>query len=129
VTGEHPDAVAYRRTAEAFRSGDFGVVKSLIAPEVVWHVPGGHRRAGTIEGREALLDWLGTLKGIGFWLVEHDVFASDEHVCAVSTMGARRDRFDAQTRVISIMRYQDGRQVERWFYPDDAAAWNAIFTA
>ena len=64
-----------------------------------------------------------------FWLAEHDVFASDEHVCAVSTMGARRDHFDAQTRVISIFRYQDGRQVERWFYPDDAAAWNAIFTA
>jgi ketosteroid isomerase-like protein len=129
VTGEHPDAIAYRRTAEAFRSGDFGVVKSLIAPEVVWHVPGDHPMAGRIEGREALLEWLGSLKRVGFWLVEHDVFASDEHVCAVSTMGARRDGVDAQTRVISIFRYQDGRQVERWFYPDDAAAWNAIFTA
>jgi hypothetical protein len=64
-----------------------------------------------------------------FWLAEHDVFASDEHVCAVSTMGAGRDHLDAQTRVISIFRYQVGRQVERWIYPDDAAAWNAIFTA
>jgi hypothetical protein len=44
-------------------------------------------------------------------------------------MGARRDDFEAQTRVISIFRYQDGRQVERWLYPDDAAAWNAMFTA
>jgi hypothetical protein len=85
--------------------------------------------AGTLEGREALLEWLGSLKRIGFWLVERDVFASDEDVCAVSTMGARRDHLDAQTRVISIFRYQDGRQVERWFYPDDAAAWNAIFAA
>ena len=128
MTEEHPDAIAYRRTAEAFRSGDFDVVKSLIAPEVVWHVPGDHPMAGTIEGREALLEWLGSLKRLGFWLVECDVFASDEHVCAVSTMGARRDHVDAQTRVISIFRYQDGRQVERWFYPDSAAAWAAIFT-
>jgi ketosteroid isomerase-like protein len=129
VTEEHLDAIAYRRTAEAFRSGDFEVVKSLIAPEVVWHVPGDHPMAGTIEGREALLEWLGCLQGIGFWLIERDVFASDEHVCAVSAMGARREDVDAETRVISIFRYRDGRQVERWFYPDDAAAWNAIFTA
>jgi ketosteroid isomerase-like protein len=128
VTEEHPDAIAYRRTADAFRSGDFDVVKSLIASEVIWHVPGDHPMAGTIAGREALLEWLGGLKRIGFWLVERDVFASDKHVCAISTMGARRDDVDAQTRVISIFRYQDRQQVERWLYPDDVAAWNAIFT-
>jgi hypothetical protein len=83
--------------------------------------------SGTIEGREALLAWLARLKGIGFWLVECDVFASDEHVCAISMMGARRDDVDVQTRVISIFRYRDGQQVERWLYPDDTPAWNAIF--
>jgi hypothetical protein len=49
--------------------------------------------------------------GVGFWLIERDVFASDQHVCAVSAMGARREDVDAQTRVISIFRYRDGRQV------------------
>jgi ketosteroid isomerase-like protein len=127
VTGDHPDAIAYRRTADAFRAGDLDVVESLVAPEVVWHVPGDHPMAGTIEGRETLLAWLARLRGIGFWLVECDVFASDQHVCAVSTMGARRDDVDVQTRVVSIFRYRDGRQVERWLYPDDTAAWNAIF--
>jgi ketosteroid isomerase-like protein len=127
MTQEHPDAIAYRQTANAFRAGDLDLVETLVAPEVVWHVPGDHEWAGTIEGREALLPWLARLVTIGFWLVEHDVFASDEHVCAVSTMGARRDGVDVQTRVVSIFRYRDGQQVERWFYPDDAAAWNAIF--
>jgi len=42
---------------------------------VVWHVPGEHRMAGTIEGRQALLAWLAEVGNIGFWLVEHDVFA------------------------------------------------------
>jgi ketosteroid isomerase-like protein len=127
VTGDHPHVIAYRRTADAFRAGDLDVVESLVAPEVVWHVPGDHPMAGTIEGREALLAWLARLTRIGFWIVECDVFASDQHVCAVSTMGARRDDVDVQTRVISIFRYRDGRQVERWLYPDDTAAWNAIF--
>lgn len=128
MTEGHPDAVAYRRTADAFRAGDLELVSSLIASEVVWHVPGDHPMAGTIDGRKALLEWLARLAAIGFWLVEHDVFASDEHVCAVSTMGARRDGVDAQTRVVSIFRYRQGQQVERWLYPDDTAAWNAIFT-
>jgi ketosteroid isomerase-like protein len=129
VRQDHPDAIAYRRTADAFRAGDLDLVRSLVAPEVVWHVPGEHRMAGTIEGREALMTWLAQLASIGFWLVEHDVFASDQHVCAISTMGARRDSVNAQTRVISIFRYRDGRQVERWLYPDDTPAWNAIFAA
>ncbi len=124
---DHPDAIVYRRTAEAFRAGDLDLVKTLIAPEVVWHVPGEHDMAGTIEGREALLPWLAQLGKIGFWLVEHDVFASDRHVCAISTMGARRSSMEVETRVISIFRYREGRQVERWFYPDDTAAWNTIF--
>ena len=54
MTEQHPDAIAYRRTAEAFRSGDLDVVESMIAPEVMWHVPGDHPMAGTIQGREAL---------------------------------------------------------------------------
>ncbi len=124
---DHPDAIVYRRTVDAFRAGDLDLVKTLIAPEVVWHVPGEHDMAGTIDGREALLTWLAQLAEIGFWLVEHDVFGSDRHVCAISTMGARRSGVEVETRVISIFRYREGRQVERWFYPDDAAAWNGIF--
>jgi hypothetical protein len=127
MAGEHPDALAYRRTAEAFRADDRETLDRLIAPEVVWHVPGRHPMAGTIRGRDALLAWLDDVRHLGFWLTEHDVFASDHHVCAVSTMGARREGVDVQTRVISLFRYRDGRQVERWFYPDDARAWNAIF--
>jgi uncharacterized protein len=129
VSGDHPDAIAYRRTADAFRAGDLDLVESLIAPDVAWHVPGEHPLAGTIDGRDALVTWLGRVSKIGFWLVEHDVFASDRHVCAISTMGARRDSVDVQTRVVSIFRYRDGQQVERWLYPDDAVAWNAIFSA
>jgi ketosteroid isomerase-like protein len=82
--------------------------------------------AGDVERREALLEWL---PAIGFWLEEHEVFDNDEYVCAISTMGARREGVDVETRVVSIFRYEDGRQIERWLYPDDAAAWEAMFAA
>jgi len=35
----HPNAIAYRSTADAFRSGDQTELTSLIASDVVWHVP------------------------------------------------------------------------------------------
>lgn len=124
---EHPNAVAYRHTADAFRSGDDGLLASLIDADVVWHVPGAHAMAGDIYGRGALFEWFGRLRPKGFWLSEHDVLANDEHVCALSVMGARRVGVDVQTRVVSVFHYRDGRQVERWFYPEDARAWNAIF--
>lgn len=65
----------------------------------------------------------------GFWLTEHDVFGNDDHVCALSIMGARRDGIDVQTRVVSIFHYRGGQQIERWLYPEDLAAWDGIFGA
>src|SRR5713101_5288563 len=127
MADDHPNAVAYRRTADAFRARDDALLKSLIATDVVWHVPGSHPMAGDIRGRGALLDWLANVRTKGFWLEEQDVFGNDRHVCAVSTMGARRDGVDVRTRVVSVFRYAQGQQLERWFYPDDPAVWDTIF--
>lgn len=127
MSADHPHATAYRQTADAFRSGDVEVLARLIAEDVVWHVPGDHSMAGDVRGRDDLLAWLSALGPKGFWLTEDDVFGSDGHVCAVSQMGAIRDDVDVRTRVISIFRYRDGQQVERWIYPDDMTAWHRIF--
>ena len=48
-------------------------------------------------------------------------------VPALSYIGARRDGLEVETQVVSIFHYRDGRQIERWFYPDDVIAWNSIF--
>ena len=126
MTTEHPNATAYRRAADAFRAGDLAAIADLVDDDVVWHVPGNHSRAGDIHGRTALIAFLGGLARTGFWLREHDVLGNDEHVCALSVMGARRPGIDVETRVVSIFHFRDGRQVERWFFPEDAATWDRI---
>jgi ketosteroid isomerase-like protein len=128
-TPEHPNATAYRRTAAAFRANDLAAIEKLVDRDVVWHIPGTHVLAGDLHGRDALISFLGQLGARGFWLREHDVFANDEHVCALSEMGANRGDLAVSTRVVSIFHFRDGRQVERWFYPEDATVWNSIFTA
>jgi ketosteroid isomerase-like protein len=124
---EHPNATAYRRTADAFRARDFDAIRSLVAEDVVWHVPGRNSMAGAIRGLDELVAWLGRLSDLGFTLREHDVFGDDEHVCALSYMGARRPGVAIEIQVTSVFHFREGRQVERWIYPDDIEAWDAIF--
>jgi len=128
-TGEHPNATAYRRTADAFRARDFDAIRSLVAEDVVWHVPGRHSMAGEIRGLDELVAWLGRLSEFGFTIREHDVFGNDEHVCALSYMGARRPGVEVEMRVTSVFHFRAGQQVERWLYPEDMAAWDAIFNS
>jgi len=127
MSHEHPNATAYRKAADAFRAQDLRAVEAVVDPSIVWHVPGTHRRAGDIRGRDALLRWLKGLEPLGFWLREHDVFGNDEHVCALSYMGARREHLNVETRVVSIFHFRNGRQLERWFFPEDMDEWNRIF--
>jgi ketosteroid isomerase-like protein len=127
MSAEHPNAIAYRRTADAFRARDFDTLRSLIADDVVWHVPGRHPMAGEIRGLDALVAFLSRLNGLGFTLREHDVLGNDDHVCALSYMGARRPGVDIEIRVLSVFHFRDGRQLERWLYPEDLEAWDAIF--
>jgi ketosteroid isomerase-like protein len=124
---EHPNATAYRRTADAFRARDFDAIRTLVAEDVVWHVPGRNSMAGEIRGLDALVAWLGRLSDLGFTLREHDVFGNDEHVCALSYMGARRPRVAIEIPVTSVFHFRGGRQVERWIYPQDMDAWDTIF--
>ncbi|TFG68393.1 MAG: nuclear transport factor 2 family protein [Thermomicrobiales bacterium] len=126
---EHPNATIYRRTASALRAGDLATLATFLDPDVIWHIPGDHPMAGDVIGREAVIAFLGVLKGYGFWLTEHDVLANDAHVCALSQMGIRRPTVDIETRVVSIFHYRDGRQAERWFFPDDTAIWDRFFHA
>ena len=59
MTDEHPHATAYRRTADAFRSGDETLLAALIADDVIWHVPGLHSMAGEIRGRDVQIErWI-----------------------------------------------------------------------
>jgi ketosteroid isomerase-like protein len=123
---EHPNATAYRQAADSFRAGDFERLATLVDDDVIWHIPGRSPGSGELRGRDAVVAWLAEMKRHGFWLMEHDVFGNDEHVCALSQMGARRPGVDVETRVVSVFHYRDGRQLERWFFPEDNDTWDRI---
>jgi len=126
---EHSNAVAYRRTADAFRARDSEALTQLIAEDVVWHVPGGTPLAGDIHGLDALFRWFERLHQVTkgtFMLREHDVLASDDHVVALSDMSSENAGVRVSVIVVRVMHFREGLQHERWFHPADPAAWDAL---
>src|SRR5438093_2516915 len=126
---EHPNALAYRRTADAFRERNSEALAGLIDEHVVWHVPGENPLAGEVHGREELFGFFDRLRELTddtFTLREHDVLATDDHVVALSVMSAVRDGVRMDVKVISAFHFRDGRKRERWFHPVDLAAWDRM---
>lgn len=126
---EHPNALVYRRTADAFRAGDRDTLNQLIDEDVVWHVPGSSALAGDIHGREALFRFLDRLREITdgtFALKEHDVLGSNDHAVALSHTSAVGEQESVSIDVASVFHFVDGRQHERWFHPSDIAAWDRM---
>jgi hypothetical protein len=52
-----------------------------------------------------------------------------QYVCALSYMGARREGLQIETRVVSIFHFQNGRQLNAGFPPENADAWDKIVEA
>ena len=126
---EHLNVMAYRGAAGAFQAGDLQTIRdTLVTDDLVWHAPGNNPLAGDIRGAEALGKWRRQVAGPRFWFREYRVFGNDEHVCALNYIGAKRDGVDVETRVVSIFHFEDARQKEPWFYPEDPDAWYRIFT-
>jgi ketosteroid isomerase-like protein len=122
---EHPNATAYRRTADAFRAGDRETLAALIHEDVIWHIPGSSLLAGDIDGRDALFRFFDRLREVTegtFTIAEHDLLGSDEHVVALSTWSGVREGTPVSVGVVGVFHYRDGRQQERWNHPSDMAA-------
>src|ERR1039457_5112289 len=58
ISTDHPDAVTYRRAADAFRAGDLDALATSIHEDVIWHLPGTTWMARDFKGRRTLLAFM-----------------------------------------------------------------------
>ena len=78
-----------------------------------------------------MFDWFRRLREVTdgtFTLQEHDVVGNDEHVVAMSLMGAVKDGMAVTVQVISVFHYRNGRQRERWFHPTNLEEWDRMLS-
>lgn len=127
----HPHVLTYLRTARAFREHDFDSITATVHDAVTWHFPGKSWMGREIQGKNELFAFLREIMertARTFLLEDGVITGTDHHVIAIQRFGATTpegltQKFDA----VSVMRFEDGRQIERWFYIRDLDQFDAFF--
>jgi ketosteroid isomerase-like protein len=133
----HPNVARIRRAYEALRAGDADTIGSLLADDLVWHIPGRHRFSGdhnkatimaTYEKIMPEFSKTGQAVISTFNIDVEDVVASDEWAFARVHWNHTRDgkRFDQ--RGVEVYRLNaDGRITEFWAFMRDTIVFDDFF--
>ncbi|AVQ08208.1 TPA: nuclear transport factor 2 family protein [Xanthomonas vasicola pv. zeae] len=118
---EQPVPACNKRIVEAafaqWQAGGSGIFETLLSPEVVWTIEGSGPSAGTLRGRDILVDTavrpLSERLASPLRPVQHRIWADGDHVIVqwegVATL---RDGGSYRNRYAWIMRMRDGKAVE-----------------
>lgn len=126
----HPNAAVLERLFQAFQSGDSQAMAALFADDVVFHMPGRGRMAGTFKGKEAVFGWLegmGAAAGEGFEADVHAIMADDEHAVALITERGEKNGKTYEWREVDVYHVSNGKITEGWVIFDDLYAADEFF--
>ena len=86
---EHPNATVVREGFAAMQRGDTAWMDEHLADDVVWHVGGNSKWAGTYEGKAKVLEYFGRQAQATETAVEiHDILGNDDHVVVLGSAKA-----------------------------------------
>jgi ketosteroid isomerase-like protein len=92
-TAKHPDIEVWEKVYETFTTGDMDRLAQLIAPDVVWHVPGDNLISGTYTTREAIFGCFNKIYELSEGTYQPrllDILADDTYTVAILHGTARR---------------------------------------
>ena len=126
---EHPNAVAVRRSFEAWNSGRVDVIREYLSDDAVLHFAGTNAMSGTYRGRDAVMDALGRAsQGWGPHVEVEALLASDDHVIAFFH-GSERDGKTLDVVTAMPMKVNaEGKLTEIWFLANDQRAFDQFWS-
>jgi ketosteroid isomerase-like protein len=120
-----------RRGYEAFNSGDFDTLRSIMARDVVQHVPGSSRLAGAYKGIDAVLGYYGKLAELTDGQFRADlinVFGDGQgHVTALHQTTATRDGVTRVSRGAILFTFLGDRATDLLEMHEDLPGDDAFF--
>ncbi len=123
---EHPNVTMAREGFDAMSRGDTAWMDEHISDDVVWHVGGNSKWAGTYEGRAAVLAFFARqMQAMGGMpeVETHDVLGNDDHVVSIGTAKATGpDGSHAEWKWVQIFHIEDGKTTEVWGMAENDAA-------
>jgi ketosteroid isomerase-like protein len=106
-------------------------LRELLAPDIVWHVPGNNAIAGTYEGVDAVLAYFERRRDLAnrtFRMHPGELLVGDDDHVAVLTDGtAVIDGEEHRWSTVGLYRFRGEQIAECWLLPLDAAAFDRIW--
>jgi uncharacterized protein len=118
--------------ARLYTDGDVAAVRSVLHPDIAWHIPGGSPIAGSYRWLDEVVEYMLARRAPAdgtFRMHRLDVLTGDGSTVAVLTDGtATIDGVERQWSTIGLYRLEDGRVAECWLLPLDQAEFDDIWT-
>jgi ketosteroid isomerase-like protein len=110
-----------------YAGGGVEPVVGMLAPDVLWHVPGRSPIAGEYAGREAVLGYFTTrrrLAGGAMKITKHAELAGEDVLVQLADGSAWVDGEELTWRTAGVYRVAGGQIAEAWLVPLDSAAFD-----
>jgi uncharacterized protein len=119
---DHPNAELFRKGYTAFQNGDLDTVRSLFAPDIVWHTPGHSHMAGDRRGvDDAIALFMTQFEETGgtFKVELHDVLGNDEHAVALGTFSGSKGGKSIEDNYTHVVHVAGGKLTESWIFSEN----------
>lgn len=115
-----------------YSGGDEGGLRSLLASDIVWHVPGRNAIAGTYRGHGEVIAYFTrrrSLAGNTFQITRRDVLTGDGNM--ITTLADGEAIFESQTQrwsTVGLYRVVADKVAECWLIPTDPDLFDRIWS-
>jgi acyl-CoA thioester hydrolase len=120
----------HRAQADLYINDQDAALRELLAPDVVWRVPGNSRISGVYEGVTQVLNYMrhrGTIANRTFRMERREVLEGPYHLAALTEGTVQREGTTFKWRTIGLYQTREGRITECQLIPFDAAAFDAAW--
>ncbi|MGH2832901.1 MAG: nuclear transport factor 2 family protein [Solirubrobacteraceae bacterium] len=122
----------HRRQGVMYAGGAIEPVTELLAPDIVWHVPGSSPIAGDHCGHEGVISYFKLRRALAqssMRMHPRELLADGEALVWLVDGSARLDGQDVNWRTVGVYRIDRGRVREIWLVPLDLALFDRLWSA
>jgi ketosteroid isomerase-like protein len=122
----------HRAQNSFYSGGEEGELRTLLAPDITWHVPGRNLIAGTYRGHEEVIGYFTRRRGLAgntFQITRRDVLTGEGTTIAALTDGQATLAGTTQRwSTVGLYRTAAGRVAECWLMPTDPEIFDRIWS-
>jgi acyl-CoA thioesterase FadM/ketosteroid isomerase-like protein len=120
------------RQREMYAGGDLAAVEELLADDAVWHVPGTSPIAGDYRGRDAVIGYFRTRRGLAGGTIKVTKSGDVSHEEALVQLADGEAALGGRNvvwRTAGVYRVAEGRIAEAWLIPLDQEQFDRAWAA